>query len=464
MLSKSKLIILVAIALCLLYISYLNLSSTVGGADAPLMNWGSTGTTKAKTSRPNPNKQSQQSRKPRPPVSVNKINMGEPLFDDPSDPFDVALDTLLNDTANNVRDGPDAMKRFDRFAVALKTGAEVAVERASIHLVTFLKKINNLVVIGESPGVHIGDHPMIDVYTGIYDLIDKRFAEKDAAARSASGEKVKRSRVLIKRDPKDAAVVAAEDSRGWKLDAHKNIPGYEYLYRRYPNADWFIMIDDDSYVFFDNLDRYLKGKNPDDAHYIGQANVFVGCDGVQKFGDGPNFAHGGSGIVLSRGAIKKMVAGVEGCIRKYKDCWAGDVRLALCMRDQGVLLSGGQGFEKEPPNDDVWFPGDGCSRPNVFHHLLPHQVQRLHEIETLAIAAHPSKGVTMSDVLHHFISNRPTIQEDTDRPGNDYNNKVVPEAKDCESAVVCWLKDKIVQIKTGVKGRWSGIIPEKYVC
>ncbi|KAJ3208579.1 hypothetical protein HDU67_006671 [Dinochytrium kinnereticum] len=468
-LSRGKLLIISVLALGLIYLSFLNLRD---GYESPRLKWAAAFGTKKTPSTANTGTSAGSGKKKNAPshISSTNVQIGEPLFNAPSAPFDKAVESLRNDSSKNLRDGDETRKRFDKFAVALKTGAEVAVERASIHLVTFLKKINNLVIIGESPGIHIGDHPMIDVYTGVYDLVDKRLAakkEKDEAAAkskgSASKEKAKdgddedeKSRNLEKREPKEAAVIPAEDSRGWKLDAHKNIPGVEYLYRKYPNAEWYIMIDDDSYMFFDNLDHYLKGKNPDDPHYIGQSNVFVGCDGVQKFGDGPNFAHGGSGIVMSRGAVKKMMGGIEGCIKKYKDCWAGDVRLALCFRDNGILLTGGQGFDKEPPNDDI---------------------QRLHEVETMAIAAHPKSGVTYSDVLQNFLANREAIQKDTDRYGSDYDNRPSEDARACMlmcksehkckswtyDGSKCWLKDKIASVKED-KGKWSGILPEKYAC
>ena len=66
--------------------------------------------------------------------------------------------------------------------------------------------------------------------------------------------------------------------------------------------------------------------------YFGNANVFKGCDNVENFDDGPQFAHGGSGIVISRGAMIEMMKIHESCILKYKDCFAGDIRTALCLR------------------------------------------------------------------------------------------------------------------------------------
>ena len=89
-------------------------------------------------------------------------------------------------------------------------------------------------------------------------------------------------------------LIPEESSAGWRADAHKNLPGFRLMWNRFPNAEWFVMIDDESYLFLDNLAFELRKHNAEQPFYFGNANMFVGCDGVNRLGDGPNFAHGGS--------------------------------------------------------------------------------------------------------------------------------------------------------------------------
>ena len=58
--------------------------------------------------------------------------------------------------------------RWDDFAIALKTGSDVAVQRVPIQLITFLSDVRNKIIIGDRPNVIIGDYEMIDVYTNLY--------------------------------------------------------------------------------------------------------------------------------------------------------------------------------------------------------------------------------------------------------------------------------------------------------
>ncbi|KAI8853722.1 hypothetical protein BC829DRAFT_382001 [Chytridium lagenaria] len=305
---------------------------------------------------------------------------------------------------------------------------------------------------------------MIDVFTGVYDMVDRRLSAMEKKrklefTKQKGGPMVDETQRHNRRSlhrRKEDAVIPAESSLGWKLDAHKNLPGFEYLYKTYPDADWYIMIDDDSYVFFDNLERYLRDMDPAVPFYTGSANVFLGW-----------FAHGGSGIVVSRGAMKLMMEGIEKCIKKYKDCWAGDVRVALCLRDQNLLITPG-----------YQFPANGCERPNVFHHLLPYQIQRLYEIELTSLSTHPDQGTTMSDIHNTFnpsTHNTPSLN--TDRTGNDFDDGPASSVAICEGRCFahvrcvswayngerCWMKDGL-GVKIEKEGIVSGVIADRYSC
>jgi hypothetical protein len=72
--------------------------------------------------------------------------------------------------------------------------------------------------------------------------------------------------------------VADEKSDGWKTDAHKNLPGFREAYLRYPDMDWYFMIDDDTYVLWNNLFDVLDSYDPSKPWYMGLVYHYVGCD------------------------------------------------------------------------------------------------------------------------------------------------------------------------------------------
>ena len=67
---------------------------------------------------------------------------------------------------------PVPKSRFDHLAIAVKTGQDVAAERVPIQLVSFLKDVNNLMVIGDAANVVIGANTeMYDVYSDLYENV-----------------------------------------------------------------------------------------------------------------------------------------------------------------------------------------------------------------------------------------------------------------------------------------------------
>ncbi|KAK9762062.1 hypothetical protein K7432_012545 [Basidiobolus ranarum] len=383
-----------------------------------------------------------------------------------------SVNNLTSKSQSTIKQLQSSSEAYPEFAVAVKTGLEVVAERCAIQTNTFLRDVRNVILIAESSEVSLGDIPVYDVYTGTLNNPPK-------SRRSPEFETIshtKNTTHQLKRRDKDGVVVNQE-SIGWKLDAHKNLPGMRLLYEKFPLAEWYIMIDDDTYMFFDNLRDRIKSLklDPSKPHYLGLSSVFTGCDGIQHFGDGPNFAHGGSGIVVSSGAMKKMLKIVESCIDRYRDCWAGDIRLALCLRDAGVLITPQVDFNGAPPN--MKFPfleQNPCTRPITFHHLLPQQIQLLYETEKKM-----NGFVTYSDVMDRYKHLNHNAANKLVRLGGDYEEVNTTHMDECrsrcerDSRCISWsFANGLCNLKDTHPGNtdvedveaFSNVYPMRYTC
>ncbi|KAJ3295501.1 hypothetical protein HDU79_009014 [Rhizoclosmatium sp. JEL0117] len=225
---------------------------------------------------------------------------------------------------------------FNNLAIALKSGSETFPKRTPAQFETFLKAVHNVLVIGEKGGVSdVHGRRMFDVYHGALDAAKARLGPKGVRFAESRMGKLKldlsdqgstpmQGQVGRDQGGKSAADTVQAgwfNNEGWVSDAHKNLPGFALLYKEFPEAEWFLMIDDDSYVFVENLHKYLKQFNPDKKYYMGQANKFQGCDDVAVMGMGPPIAQGGTGILMSRGAIKALLKIVDQCTVQYQECW-----------------------------------------------------------------------------------------------------------------------------------------------
>ncbi|TPX49122.1 hypothetical protein CcCBS67573_g10173, partial [Chytriomyces confervae] len=290
-------------------------------------------------------------------------------------------------TRNNTRSKPSKPNSTTTIAIALKSGVETFNARVDSQLDSFLDKKGgvHVVLVGDKEAVSTGGHTMVDVYTGEFERAKKRVEESGKSVVIQTGEGMSNRLVnatTLKANTKvrrmeqghnsnDTSTSGWFDSDGWRADAHKNLPGFRLLFEKFPDADFFMMIDDDTYVFLDNLQRYLSRYDSSQKLYFGQANRFRGCDGVMEYDDSlkaPLVAQGGAGIIMSRGALAAMLKVVDECIVKYNGCWAGDIRVALCLRDADIRLQHLVGLNGWPPQGNFIFSPNPCEVPFTYHH------------------------------------------------------------------------------------------------
>jgi hypothetical protein len=85
------------------------------------------------------------------------------------------------------------------------------------------------------------------------------------------------------------------DLAAWQLDKYKFFHVLEKTWALKPDMDWYVMIDSDSYLVWPTLLQWLNTLDPAKKSYFG-SEIWM---------DDYWFAHGGSGIVLSRAAMQE---------------------------------------------------------------------------------------------------------------------------------------------------------------
>ena len=120
---------------------------------------------------------------------------------------------------------------------------------------------------------------------------------------------------------------------GWyTMDDPKNIT-WKYIHfifnmnGEFLNYDWYIFIDDDTFVFTNKLRKYLTQYNPAENYYIGNE-----LDHVKK--DFCSYMSGGAGYAISNGLYKKIYEYVrkEGINNSYKH-WCDDLCIGLWIQE-----------------------------------------------------------------------------------------------------------------------------------
>jgi hypothetical protein len=168
-----------------------------------------------------------------------------------------------------------------------------------------------------------------------------------------------------------------DSEKGWSLDKWKNIPMLHKAYETYPDADWYMTIDADTYLGWTNLLLLLATLDPEEP-------LYSGC----VYWHGPTmFAQGGTGYLLSRKAVQmweeirtpEKIAAWE---KETSTICCGDVMLGVSMKQAGITVSGAWPmFQVDPPCAFTWGLDSWCSPPITWHHSHTYDIEALWDFE-----------------------------------------------------------------------------------
>ncbi|KAF9698869.1 hypothetical protein EKO04_003308 [Ascochyta lentis] len=246
---------------------------------------------------------------------------------------------------------------------------------------------------------------------------------------------------------------------GWKLDKYKFLPMMEWSSYLRPDSQWYLFIETDTYVNYDNLYRFLSHFNPKSAHYFGSP--------VWPKKKAP-FAHGGSGFVLSRGALNKLMArgrmfaenhhfpGTHFFGEKAAESCCGDELLAQVLKKSGVPLRGyWPMFNGDKPPTIRFGPEQWCDAIMTMHHLHEEDFTGLSQWEQAR--RHPERPLMFEEL---FTLVEPRLQgkaEDWTNVSDDVIHKKGMPIKSFDNCERACLKDsKCMQYEhTGTECRLS---------
>ncbi|XP_040006391.1 beta-1,3-glucosyltransferase isoform X2 [Xiphias gladius] len=115
-----------------------------------------------------------------------------------------------------------------------------------------------------------------------------------------------------------------------------------FLSKAVPEADWLLIVDDDTLISLPRLRQLLRCYDPKEAVSLGERY------GYSLVRNGYSYTTGGGGMVLSRVAVSKLVT--SGC-RCYSDDAPDDMVLGRCFTSLGVPITHSPLFHQARPDD-----------------------------------------------------------------------------------------------------------------
>jgi len=270
----------------------------------------------------------------------------------------------------------------------LRTGATEIADRLPAHIATSLRCFQNHIVFSDFEE-RFQDENVLDALESVDPQIIAnnqgfelyRRLQRDGRAGLSPSE-------LSGNEAQALSDSGHSEIPGWKLDKWKFVPMVNRTLFEYPDMNWYVFMEADSFILWSTLQLYLSKMDPTKPHYLG-VDTYIGDD--------PAFAHGGAGFMVSRPAMRMVVdyyAEHKAEIEARTDShWAGDAVLGITFKNAGVPLtsvwplvhgestghaffarSGSPGVPKE--YKQVW-----CYPAGTYHHMSSAAVDSLWHFE-----------------------------------------------------------------------------------
>nr|KYP51769.1 hypothetical protein KK1_026430 [Cajanus cajan] len=108
------------------------------------------------------------------------------------------------------------------------------------------------------------------------------------------------------------------------------------------NVRWFVLGDDDTVFFLDNLVTVLSKYDHNEMYYVGGNSESVEQNVIHFY----TMAFGGGGFAISYPLAKELVRILDGCIDRYAEFYGSDQKIQGCISEIGVQVTKEPGFHQ----------------------------------------------------------------------------------------------------------------------
>ena len=292
------------------------------------------------------------------------------------------------------RDVPGA----DNVMVLLKTGATELYQKLPTHFVTIFKCIPHFMIFSDLEQ-KFADHSVHDAIESVREHFRNEHLDFE----------LYRKLQQYQREGQDMSKLQGHGS--WNLDKWKFMPMMHKAFTTAgDNIEWFVIIEADTSLSWTNLLLWLRTMDSSEPYYMGAQNII---------GQTP-FAHGGSGVVISRGAadLLEKVRENKGQIL-YDEEWenitsiscCGDEVIARAFSEADVQLTPAWPLiQGETVASVDWTENHWCTPPVSWHHVSPIEIDALWQFERSWIDEHGwDTPYLFRDVFAHFIDRHVSV-------------------------------------------------------
>ncbi|KAI1125202.1 glycosyltransferase family 31 protein [Nemania abortiva] len=319
--------------------------------------------------------------------------------------------------------------------VVVRTGATEVLEKLPVHFSTVLTCVPDYIIYSDLEEDVEGRH-IVDVLDRVDHSVRMNVPEFWLYNRlRASGREGLEYQTLFGSGPSGAL-----DNPGWKLDKWKFLPMVSRALEHRPNAKWFVFIEPDTYMIWQNMLKYLSQFDASKPYYLGKY-MYIGK---------VLFGHGGSGFMISNPAMKmvsKHWTENQDWFDEYtaKE-WAGDMILGKAMENIGIhLASASPHVQIDSLSTVEWTVNKHdkppwCYAPVTFHHMTEPDIRTLWQFEHDWLRHNDANAAPrLRDIFEGVV--QPRLQSeladwDNQSRGSEYSDEALAKLSDADRAAI----------------------------
>ena len=223
-------------------------------------------------------------------------------------------------TTPTVTTGCEGFPDTSDILLVMKTGATEAYDKLPIHFLTTLKCTNDSILFSDME-MNMAGHHLIDTLDEVAEDVKIGNGDFDLYRTLQTYHK-------LREDPRGLKI----GTNGWNLDKYKFLHMLLKTYRYRPDAPWYVFVEADTTLIWDNLRLFLNKFDPKKPYYIGSP-TYLDIE----------FAHGGTGYIISQEAMQVAVGKHQDIAEKYdknvQSICCGDAMIARVLLDENIHLT-----------------------------------------------------------------------------------------------------------------------------
>ena len=154
----------------------------------------------------------------------------------------------------------------------------------------------------------------------------------------------------------------------YESNVEKNFKSFKFFYEKYPDFDWYMNLDDDTFLNYRNLEEYIKTLPSDKVFMTGFINY-----GTLPSDTSLNYCSGGAGYVFNRKTLE-ILKDID--VRYNRSVFA-DANIGMFCRDNNIELIPSDLFHPRDP-DFHNCSLDKTKKSISFHYIIGQEMVNLY--------------------------------------------------------------------------------------